>query len=527
MHSNIQTFHAAGSWVTHPLPVPYPLLAFPIAIRSPVEEIMRNIQGPVPMIALSAITAMSAVCQPLIKVKLPTGQISAGSINTATVAESGERKTATDKITMGPLYTADAVRIKEFEEGVTDHLIRVQMWEAKLTAIRRKITSEAMKSDNPKSDTPKKTATVAGDDAIELTDTERDEEADSVMDDLHAELSAHMRIKPKRQKLRRTVRQEITPRAMMEALQGDGESIVLNSEEGDMLLNSGALSSMGLLNKLWDGPDILAFDRAQFDSIVVRNPRVSVSFMVQSAVLEKYIECRGKVMRGSGQWARYLIAWPESTQGFRVMSYTDPTWTSLPGFHARMQELVAEYEQQLESGQVRPEVLEFDDDARVAYVNLQNGIEPMLRPMHYLHDIKDFASKATEMVGRLAAQFHKFSKQEGKISLDTFNRSWAIVEWHLHEFKRIFSPPTVPQEIRDAGVLEHYLHANYWCRNAGSAQKNLVLRYGPIRPAARLDAALNVLIHSNRVWITIGQRRERYITFQAGYFASLPPPQSF
>lgn len=108
--------------------------------------------------------------------------------------------------------------------------------------------------------------------------------------------------------------------------------------------------------------------------------------------------------------------------------------------------------------------------------------------------------------------------------MDSLNRAITIVEWHLHEFKRIFSPQDlVPQEHRDAQVLEHYLFANYWCRNANFAQKNLVLRNGPVRPASRLDAALTCLIAAQRVWITYGSRRERYINLNANYFSTLPP----
>lgn len=469
----------------------YPLSAFPIITRNAIEEAVQNIQGPVSMIALSGITAMSAVCQSLIKVKLPTGHEVPASMNTATVAESGERKTATDKLMMGPLYAADAARMKKFEGGIAEYETAMRLWKIKLQAIERKISAAAKDIDSKNGEA---TLVVGADGVADLLD--EDESDNAEMDRLSVELARHMRAKPVRERLRRTIRQELTPRAMMEALQGDGESIVLNSDEGGMLLSSQVMWAMGQLNKCWDSPEILGIDRAQFEHIVVRNPRVSVSFMVQSAVLEAFLERRGKIMRGSGNWARYLVAWPESTQGFRLMSYMEPVWHYLPVFHARTMELVEERERQLKSGRIEVEVLEFDDDARVSYVNLQNHLEPMLRPMQFLNDIKDFASKAAEMTGRLAALFHKFSAQHGKITVDTFNRAWAIVEWHMLEFKRIFSSPVMPPQAElDAGVLLPSLHAELNRRGVDEISESdvVTLAKNLTWEATRTKAALRVL----------------------------------
>lgn len=85
-----------------------------------------------------------------------------------------------------------------------------------------------------------------------------------------------------------------------------------------------------------------------------------------------------------------------------------------------------------------------------------------------------------------------------------------------------FSPAVIPQEQRDAQVLEHYLFVNYWCRGFTFAQKNLVLRNGPIRPASRLDAALAYLFAQQRTWISTGPKRERYINLNAQYFSAIP-----
>jgi hypothetical protein len=111
------------------------------------------------------------------------------------------------------------------------------------------------------------------------------------------------------------------------------------------------------------------------------------------------------------------------------------------------------------------------------------------------------------IVGRVAALMHKFSKQAGKISVDTFKRAWMIVDWHMHEFKRIFSPQMqggVPQVQGNAQTLEEYLHRAYRCRGHQVAPKNNVLHDGPIRPGQHFEAFRYEPILSTGFWQAAG-----------------------
>jgi len=178
-------------------------------------------------------------------------------------------------------------------------------------------------------------------------------------------------------------------------------------------------------------------------------------------------------------------------------------------------------------GDVEPEILEFDDDARAIWITVSNRIEEQLQPLQYLSDIKDFASKYMEIAGRIAALFHKFAKQEGKISVDTLNRAGQIVDWHLHEFKRIFSPKTqysVPPGLVDAEILEDYLYRMYWLRAASAAPKNDVLKSGPIRPVKRLNTALVFLGMQSRVRAATGPDGKIYIELNPHYFGERQLP---
>ncbi|AXW61541.1 hypothetical protein CJO94_05810 [Ralstonia solanacearum] len=444
-----------------PNPVPYPLDAFHLIAGNAAVEVCNNVKAPHAMIGLSFLTAMSVACMGLISVRLPTGQVRTVSLNTLTVADSGERKTATDNLVMGKVLERDDLRAKKYVVDLADYQAEKSVWET----IKAVYTGDIAKA------------------------TRNGESIDLLRD----RLAEHIKAKPIKPRQRRLVRQEITGRAIIDAIEGDYELIALLSNEGDIVLRSNAMRQVGLLNMLWDAAPVIAFDRVQ-ESIIARNARGTVSLMVQEAVLEDYIERHGKVVRGSGHWARYLVAWPASTQGYRFMSFYDSVWADLPKFQARMVELLDEYDCRREDGKLEPEIVEFSEEVRAEWVTIANQVEVQLQPMQYLNDVKDFASKAMEITGRVAALFHKFSGQEGKISVDTFRRACAIVNWHLHEFKRIFSPQQVVSQIHiDAQALSDYLARTYASIGWKAAKRNEVLRNGPIRPQSRFEPALKHL----------------------------------
>lgn len=470
-------------------PPPYPFGAFHLVIKDAAEEVWRNTQAPDALIGMEFMTVMSVSAQGFYDVRLPTGQVRPLSLNSLVVAESGERKTGVHNLVAEPIYAFDVGRLKKYETEIEEYELQNRIWKSIDAGLRRQLTKLTQEG--------------------------------QPIEELCRQLSDHAANRPIKPRARRIMRQNATERAIMDALEGDGESIAFISDEGEIIIKGGALNQTGTLNKAWDGASMLTLDRSDGVSVVVRNPRVTVSYMVQRQVLKELLDRRGDVMRGSGHWARYLIGCPASTQGTRYTYHLNKDWHHLPKFHERMRELLDEFGRRVDAGVAERTTLEFSDDVHPRWIELANHTETMLQPWGYMHDIKDFASKALEIAARVAALLHVFSKQEGKISVDTLNRAIAIVEWHLHEFKRIFSPTTIPQEHVDAQVLEHYLFLNYWCRNFTFAQKNLVLRNGPVRPASRLDAALNCLIAMGRVSIGVGLKRERYINLNGAYFSSL------
>ena len=469
------------------VPPSYPLDAFHLVIKNAAQEVQQHIQAPDALVAMEFLTCMSVSAQGLYDVRLPTGQVRPVSIYMATVADSGERKTGVENVVSAPIHVFDQQRMAKYETDRAQYEVEMRAWKAIDVGLCRHLTKLTQEQESTQ--------------------------------ELRLRLEEHAKTKPVQPRLRRMLHQNTTPRAMMDSLEGNGESIAFKSDEGEIIIKGGVLKLTGVLNKIWDGTFMLTLDRSDEVNVIARNPRMTVSYMVQSRLFQDLLDRRGDTMRGSGHWARYLIGWPASTQGTRYTYTLEKEWTHLPKFHEKARQLLDAFGRRSDAGLITRDVLEFSEDAIAKWISLTNNTESMLQPCGYLSDIKDFASKAVEITGRVAALLHIFSGQEGKISVDTLERAIAIVGWHLEEFKRIFSPGAgIPQEHADALKLEDYLYDNYWCRGFTFSQKNLVLKNGPVRPSARLDAAIECMIAKGAAWITVGRKRERYITLSNQYF---------
>ena len=470
---------------------PYPMDAFLVVVREAGFEIKRNVQAPDALIGLALINAMAMACQALIKVKLPMGQVRPVTQYVMTIAESGERKSTVDEVLLAPYREHDRDVMLAHADEMEKYRIERDWWSAKHSCLIR-------------------ASVKIGLDAEEV-------------EALKAEMIEHAKLKPKKPRMRLLIRQDITPRAIMDALAGNGESIAIVTDEGQTLFKSGAMASLGLLNSLWGAPEVLSLNRSKEDHVLVREPRASISIMTQPDVLREYIDKRGSVAKGSGHWARYLVAWPQSNVGYRPVGDDEAVWECLPVFHARIKALLSLQTEMYASGELDRDPIEFSDDAKARWFAQANKTEWMLRPGDYLHDITDFGSKAMEIVARLAAVMHYFAGEEGKISLDTLERAIAIVAYHVDQYKDLFSPRLAPpQDQVDAQKVELYLR-NLWGGYGSNSfiAKNHLLRNGPVRDRERLNAALRVSARKGAVSLPYAAKGERrYVVLHDDYFGS-------
>jgi putative DNA primase/helicase len=250
---------------------------------------------------------------------------------------------------------------------------------------------------------------------------------------------------------------------------------ILSSEAGVVFGSHGmgkdsAMRNLSLLNVLWDG-GTLSVGR-----------RTSESFTV-----------RGALARGTGFLARFLVVWPESTQGQQPFVEPTENWPRLGEFHRRIAETLNQPATIDEDGALTPAMLPLSMEAKAVWVEYHDAIESELKSGGELHDVRDVASKSADNAARLAALFQMFEGAGGAIGAEAFEGASRIAAWHLSEARRFFGELALPEELADAAKLDGWL-INH-CRQGRTqlAGKHHVRQHGPLRDGTRLDAAIREL----------------------------------
>lgn len=490
-------------------PPMYPLHSLPPVARDAAQEIMDLAQVPDIVAGMSILTALSVSISPLADWVHPLSrQVRPSVLNLAISAASGDRKTSADTLALRPFYDHDKTSDDEHKAACATFATSKMRWGAVKKAILARISK--LESDG------QQTA------------------------ELDARLDAHEEKEPMKPVSPRVIYQKLTYVSALEALAGDGRPIALVTDEGQTLLSSTVMQHYGFLNQAWDGKELVTYDRAEGESIIVRNPRMTISFMIQPDVLQDFFAKRGKIVHGSGFCARYLFANAPSLQGLREPRVSAPPKDLLP-FYARIGEFLKAYQERAARGAISRNVLEFDEPAVVRWIQLAGQVEMELRPWGFLNDISDFGNKFMDMVGRIACLIwyldnFKYAPGEGeecdwvigKIGPEALNSAWNIAYQHLLQYKLMFSPQSLRTRADfDADRLYSYLHRAYFAHHLFEAEKVVVRRRSGLT-GSRFDDAFDVLLRNYAVGITQvrkgrSDKTTEFIVLNQEYFRSRTP----
>ena len=286
---------------------------------------------------------------------------------------------------------------------------------------------------------------------------------------------------------------------------------VLSNEAGNVLGSHGmkgdsTMSNLALLNVLWDG-GTHTIDRRTTDSYRVQGARLTMGLAAQSDTVRAFFDNSKQLARGTGFVARFLIAWPTSTQGTRLFKEPPTAWPKLTVFSERITQLLNEIPKLNEAGGISPITLDFSNDAKKAWVNFHNDVELELKKSGDLTDAQDVASKAADNVARLAALFHLYEwGREGAVNKDLVERASAIVKWHLYEAKRFLNQIAIPIHISNAIKIDDYILR--YCRDhkTNRLARNYLRQHGAIRDKKLLNDALDELKDANRIKSSLDNR---------------------
>jgi len=459
----------------------YPIDALPDTIRAAVEEVQAFTKAPIPMVASSALAALSLAIQAHADMTRADRLCGPVGLFLLTIADSGERKSTCDGFFTSAIRDFQEQQAAVASPLVKDFRAKADAWEAKRGGIKEKIRQLA-KGGKPTA------------------------EQETALRDLEDE-------KPEAPRVPRLLRGDDTPENLAWVLSREWPSSgVLSSEAGIVLGAHGMgkdsiMRNLGLLNILWDG-GTLSIGRRTSESFTVRGARLTVALQVQEATLRSFFDRSGGLARGTGFLARFLVAWPESTQGFRPFTEAPANWPHLAAFNRRIAAILDQAAPINEDGSLSPPMLSLASDAKAAWVAFHDAIEGELPTGGELYDVRDVASKSADNAARLAALFQIFEHgMGGAVGLDSFEGASRIAAWHLNESRRFFGELALPAELADAARLDTWLIEH--CRRTRThfAGKNHVRQHGPLRDGPRLDAAIRELADLERLCLVKDGKR--------------------
>ncbi|EQD24415.1 MAG: hypothetical protein D084_Lepto4C00443G0002, partial [Leptospirillum sp. Group IV 'UBA BS'] len=191
---------------------------------------------------------------------------------------------------------------------------------------------------------------------------------------LKATLKDHEKTEPERPQHPQLLYGDSTPEALAYTLAHQWPSGAVISPEAGIVFGSHGMGkdsvsrNLALLNQLWDGVPH-RIDRKMTDSYTVRGARLTMGLATQKATIQEFFEASKGLARGTGFMARFLIAWPESTQGTRFWKDAPPSWPNLTRFRNRLIEMLGRTPQPDRERGFEPKAMSFTKEGQTAWID--------------------------------------------------------------------------------------------------------------------------------------------------------------
>jgi len=486
----------------NPLPVPFPVGALPSIVQDAVYDAQRQTNAPLELCVASALSAMSLAAQHGYDVERPGGLVSPVSLFTLSIAESGERKSTVDALFTRPIKDFVSQKRDEFEAKISEFNVESELW---------------LRDKNA------------------LTKAKRNRQDEMFEETIRTKLIELELRKPVPPQLLQLLYSDTTQQALLEGLRSSWPSAGLFSDEGGVVLEGAALRSAPHLNTLWGGDEVQV-NRKSADSFILNKPRLTISLLVQPKVFQRFMQKNGEALGDIGLLARFLIAWPQSTQGtrysensFRYDSIHLINNQGLEGFYRRVSHLLGSVD--WSNPKAKKQALVFSVEASRLWKDFEVYMEHLLTPYSYYAEIKPFVAKAAEHCARIAALFQLFNVGQGEISSVSMQQAIDVVLWYLNEHKRLLAETSAPLVNQDAELLINWIYRKSYQSNYIVFRISNLLRNAPsqLRKNQRFHAALDMLVFQGRLvrqfttnrlnrqihWISLPQPNH-------GYFVSAP-----
>lgn len=256
------------------------------------------------------------------------------------------------------------------------------------------------------------------------------------------------------------LQKDVTWSSLIEALEGAGLGLTIEDDDCFDLLKSDVMKRRGKLNRFFDGSVKESLIRRDHDRLVAYYPSVGICGLVPPDIYQDYQLATRNSDRKSGLASRILFAHTTQQRGPTMPHLQTP---ALDKFHLLAAWFLEQRLQRLLAGETDRVMLSLSTEAEACWEELKRGIEA--RAASGFHAYQDSAGRATEKTWRIAAILHCYQSVPvpaaptdplpaiPAIPAETIRQAWAIVEWSLGQFSRVFPPP-MPKPPKPSRVLE-------------------------------------------------------------------------
>lgn len=434
----------------------YPFDALGPILGPAAKALHRVIRAPDAICAQSVLAATSLAAQPFANIVIDGRDIPL-SCFFITVAESGDRKSATDKIALKPIYGWQKMHSDSYRSEVPQYNAQKQAWE-----MRKKTWMQENSND--------KTL-------------------------IFEELPPTPPLFPL------ILVEEPTYEGIVKYLAEGQPSIGLFSDEGGRFFGGYAMSrdnvlkTVAGLSSLWDGKAITRM-RAGDGNMLLYGRRFALHLMIQEGVLQGLMQ--QNLVEVQGFLPRCLITFPASMVGQRPYMEEDVTkdpaiadyWKAIVNLLDRPFPVK---EAPAPQNELLPSSIALSDDAKKIWIAFHDRIDKATAVGQSYHPIRRFASKAAEHVLRIAGSLALVENPETEIITQPYiERAAILIDYYLAERSRIQGYVTISAELLEAASLLN------WCWERGKTQILLTECYqlGPasIRTAERARKTMSILV---------------------------------
>lgn len=436
-------------------PQPFPFDALGNILQPAASALLRVIQAPDAICAQSVLGAASLACQPFANVHID-GRKYPLSLFLITVAESGDRKSATDKFALKPLHDWQKMLCNTFRSKLAKYGMENELWKA-----------------------------------------QKKEWLQQVSCGFASDFTLPAPIAPIQPLI---LVEEPTYEGIVKYLDVGQPSVGLFSDEGGRFFGGHAMNkdnqikTIAGLSSLWDGKEISRM-RGGEGSVVLYGRRLSLHLMIQEVILEKLMGNR--MVEYQGFLPRCLISYPLSTAGNRP--YVEEDLNSDPNLIRYWAQINSILDRKMPiepppapQNELHPGNLELTLSAKNLWIQFHNAIDKDLVPGNRLEPIRRFANKAAEHVLRLAGNLSMVENNEiTHIDYQHIEAAIALIEYYLSEALRIQGCLAIHPDIALSKKLLE------WCWNKGKEIVSLkeIYHRGPveIRQAAKARVIMHIL----------------------------------